>query len=77
VSDVDAEGGRGLFIARELADSLIVRAPRYRAGTVVTATFTSPGLEPGADGSAASRARRAWERRVRRAWPTTRSTAGS
>jgi anti-sigma regulatory factor (Ser/Thr protein kinase) len=36
-----AEGGRGLFIARELADSLTVRAARYRPGTVVTATFTA------------------------------------
>jgi anti-sigma regulatory factor (Ser/Thr protein kinase) len=33
------EGGRGLFIARELADSLTVRAARYRPGTAVTATF--------------------------------------
>jgi anti-sigma regulatory factor (Ser/Thr protein kinase) len=37
------EGGRGLYIARELADSLTVRAARYRPGTVVTATFTSRG----------------------------------
>jgi anti-sigma regulatory factor (Ser/Thr protein kinase) len=76
-SDLDAEGGRGLFIARELADSLIVRAPRYRAGTTVTATFTSPGCEAGAleDGNLA-RARRAWERRVRRSWPL-RDAAGS
>jgi len=68
--DLDAEGGRGLFIARELADSLIVHTPRYRAGTTVTATFTSaPGAEPvlGTDGL--GRARRAWDRRVRRAWP--------
>ena len=35
------EGGRGLFIARELSDSLTVRAARYRPGTVVTATFTT------------------------------------
>ncbi|HWG27395.1 ATP-binding protein [Actinospica sp.] len=75
-ADLDAEGGRGLFIARELADSLIVRAPRYRAGTVVTATFTSNGVEPCAEPSAASRARRAWERRVRRSWPL-RGAAGS
>jgi anti-sigma regulatory factor (Ser/Thr protein kinase) len=34
------EGGRGLYIARELADSLTVRTARYRPGTVVTATFT-------------------------------------
>jgi len=65
-ADLDAEGGRGLFIARELADSLIVRAPRYRAGTTVTATFTSAGVEPGVDAGAVGRARRAWERRVRR-----------
>lgn len=75
-ADLDAEGGRGLFIARELADSLIVRAPRYRAGTVVTATFTSSGVEPGAETSAAARARRTLERRVRRAWPL-RGAAGS
>lgn len=76
-ADLDAEGGRGLFIARELADSLIVRAPRYRAGTTVTATFTSPGCEVGlsADGNLA-RARRAWERKVRRSWPL-RDVAGS
>jgi anti-sigma regulatory factor (Ser/Thr protein kinase) len=37
------EGGRGLYIARELADSLTVRAARYRPGTVVTATFTTRG----------------------------------
>jgi len=36
-----AEGGRGLYIARELADSLTVRATRYRPGTAVTATFTT------------------------------------
>lgn len=35
------EGGRGLYIARELADSLTVRAARYRLGTAVTATFTA------------------------------------
>jgi anti-sigma regulatory factor (Ser/Thr protein kinase) len=35
------EGGRGLYIARELADSLTVRAARYRPGTAVTATFTA------------------------------------
>jgi anti-sigma regulatory factor (Ser/Thr protein kinase) len=75
-ADLDAEGGRGLFIARELADSLIVRAPRYRAGTVVTATFTSSGTETGAETGAASRARRTLERRVRRAWPL-RGAAGS
>jgi anti-sigma regulatory factor (Ser/Thr protein kinase) len=75
-SDLDAEGGRGLFIARELADSLIVRAPRYRAGTVVTATFTSAGADPAAESGAAGRARRTWERRVRRAWPL-RGAAGS
>ena len=38
-----AEGGRGLYIARELSDSLIVRAGRYRPGTVVTATFKIRG----------------------------------
>ena len=65
-ADLDAEGDRGLFIARELADSLIVRAPRYRAGTTVTATFTSAGVAPGVDAGAVGRARRAWERRVRR-----------
>lgn len=37
------EGGRGLYIARELADSLTVRATRYRAGTAVTATFITRG----------------------------------
>jgi anti-sigma regulatory factor (Ser/Thr protein kinase) len=37
------EGGRGLYIARELADSLTVRAARYRPGTAVTATFTNRG----------------------------------
>lgn len=37
------EGGRGLYIARELADSLTVRAARYRPGTSVTATFMSRG----------------------------------
>ena len=37
------ECGRGLFIARELADSLTVRAVRYRPGTSVTATFTRRG----------------------------------
>lgn len=37
------EGGRGLYIARELSDSLTVRAARYRPGTVVTATFTNRG----------------------------------
>lgn len=36
-----AEGGRGLYIARELADSLTVRAARYRPGTAVTAVFTT------------------------------------
>jgi anti-sigma regulatory factor (Ser/Thr protein kinase) len=71
-SDLDAEGGRGLFIARELADELVVRAPRYRAGTTVTATFSAAG-EPGAE--ADSRGLRSWERRVRRAWPQ-RGTAG-
>jgi anti-sigma regulatory factor (Ser/Thr protein kinase) len=40
---ISEEGGRGLYIARELADSLTVRAARYRPGTVVTATFTSRG----------------------------------
>ncbi len=35
-----SEGGRGLYIARELSDSLTVRTARYRPGTVVTATFT-------------------------------------
>jgi anti-sigma regulatory factor (Ser/Thr protein kinase) len=76
-ADLDAEGGRGLFIARELADSLIVRAPRYRAGTTVTATFTSPGCENGAlSANGLGRARRAWERRVRRNWPV-RGAAGS
>jgi anti-sigma regulatory factor (Ser/Thr protein kinase) len=34
-----AECGRGLYIARELADTLTVRAARYRFGTAVTATF--------------------------------------
>jgi len=75
-ADLDAEGGRGLFIARELADSLIVRAPRYRAGTTVTATFTSSGVAPEADAGAVGRARRAWDRRVRRGWPL-RGAAGS
>lgn len=37
------EGGRGLYIARELADSLTVRATRYRPGTAVTATFVTRG----------------------------------
>lgn len=37
-----AESGRGLFIAQELADSLTVRAARYRLGTAVTATFLLP-----------------------------------
>ena len=75
--DLDAEGGRGLFIARELADSLIVHAPRYRAGTTGTATFTSaPGeVESGLAADGFGRARRAWERRVRRTWPL-RGTAG-
>ena len=79
-SDLDAEGGRGLFIARELADSLIVRAPRYRAGTTVTATFTAAGEAEGSRatgaGGAVARGARAWERRVRRAWPL-RGAAGS
>lgn len=82
-SDLDAEGGRGLFIARELADSLIVRAPRYRAGTTVTATFTAGNATGGAggehaagSGGAVARGARAWERRVRRAWPL-RGAAGS
>jgi anti-sigma regulatory factor (Ser/Thr protein kinase) len=76
-ADLDAEGGRGLFIARELADSLIVRAPRYRAGTTVTATFTAAGGEaPDAVTGNLGRARRAWERRVRRGWPL-RGAAGS
>lgn len=84
-SDLDAEGGRGLFIARELADSLIVRAPRYRAGTTVTATFTA-GSDSKADGAHGEKAGgrippngrgvRALERRVRRAWPL-RGAAGS
>jgi anti-sigma regulatory factor (Ser/Thr protein kinase) len=38
------EGGRGLYIARELADSLTVRATRYRPGTAVTATFVTRGI---------------------------------
>jgi anti-sigma regulatory factor (Ser/Thr protein kinase) len=76
-SDLDAEGGRGLFIARELADSLIVRAPRYRAGTTVTATFTAcAGQAGGATAGPDARGARAWERRVRRAWPL-RGAAGS
>lgn len=75
-ADLDAEGGRGLFIARELADSLIVRAPRYRAGTTVTATFTAPGTEAPAVAGGVGRARRALERRVRRGWPV-RGAAGS
>ncbi len=37
------EGGRGLYIARELADSLTVHTARYRPGTSVTATFTNRG----------------------------------
>jgi anti-sigma regulatory factor (Ser/Thr protein kinase) len=74
-ADLDAEGGRGLFIARELADSLIVRAPRYRAGTTVTATFTAAG-EPALLADNLGPARRAWERRVRRNWPL-RGAAGS
>jgi anti-sigma regulatory factor (Ser/Thr protein kinase) len=77
-ADLDAEGGRGLFIARALSDSLIVRAPRYRPGTTVTATFTSVGPAQGAeaDATAVARARRVWERRVRRGWPL-RGAAGS
>ena len=77
-ADLDAEGGRGLFIARALSDSLIVRAPRYRAGTTVTATFTSSGHAPEAEADAAaeSRARRVGERRARRGWPL-RGAAGS
>jgi anti-sigma regulatory factor (Ser/Thr protein kinase) len=75
-ADLDAEGGRGLYIARELSDSLIVHAPRYRAGTTVTATFTSGGTTPGATAGDVGRARRAWERKVRRGWPL-RGAAGS
>lgn len=83
-ADLDAESGRGLFIARELADSLIVRAPRYRAGTTVTATFTAgahpeqaeAGPTPPHPHGTLGRGARAWERRVRRAWPL-RGAAGS
>jgi anti-sigma regulatory factor (Ser/Thr protein kinase) len=42
-----AESGRGLYIARELADSLTVRAARYRLGTAVTATFLLPAAARG------------------------------
>ncbi|MGH6656665.1 MAG: ATP-binding protein [Actinocrinis sp.] len=40
---ISEEGGRGLYIARELADSLTIRGARYRPGTSVTATFMCRG----------------------------------